>query len=108
MQPAKAQSKGATAERANSQKKARRRRPPRTAAVSTRHVVAAMRKAREDINLEELGIQVLKPKWAITGALILEVPGPNGKEKAAILKDRIEVALGEMEGMRVASPMKMT
>lgn len=41
-----------------------------------------IRLARERVNLEELGIEATKSKRALTGALILEIPGPESESKA--------------------------
>lgn len=65
-----------------------------------------MRVARERIDLKELGIQSLRPKRAATGAIVLEVPGPNGAEKAETLRERMAAALQDMEGVKVARPTK--
>lgn len=58
------------------------------------------------MNLEKLRVSALHPKRAITGALVLEIPGPDGIEKAKALKEKLQCALGNMEGMRVARPVK--
>lgn len=68
---------------------------------------AAMKTAQEKINLEDLGINTLKPRRVATGALILEIPGPDGKKKAIALKRRMEEALREMEGVKIGRPEKM-
>lgn len=67
-----------------------------------------MRVAQEAINLQELGIAELRPKRAATGAIVLEVPGPNGAERASALKERMENVLKGMERVRVARPVKKT
>lgn len=96
-------------ENSNPQKKTRR--PPRTATVTITcppdQYAAAMRKAREAINLEKLGIKSLRPKRAITGALVLEIPDPDGVKKATTLREKMEIALSDMEGVRVARPVKL-
>lgn len=89
-----------------------KRRPPRTAAVTLTcppdEYASAMRKVREQIKLEDLGIEALKPRKAVTGALILEIQGPDGKNKAKALKEKMEEALREMEGTKVTRPEKMS
>lgn len=84
-----------------------RKRPPRTAAVTLTcppdQYARAMRVAREKINLEDLGINTIKPRRAATGGLVLEISGPDGKEKAISLKEKMEEALQDMEGVRVRS-----
>lgn len=63
--------------------------------------------AQEAIDLKDLGIEELRPKRAVTGAIVLEVPGPNGAEKASALKQKMEEVLKDQEGVRVARPVKM-
>lgn len=86
------------------------RRVPRTAAVmlTCPHggYAEAVRVARSKIDLREMGIHSLRPKKAATGAMILEIPGPNGVEKAKALHTRMEEALTGMEGVRVSRPVK--
>lgn len=87
-----------------------KRRPPRTAAVTLTcppdRYAEAMRVVREQISLRELGIDALRPKRAATGALVLEISGPNGAERAVALRDKMAEALKNMEGARVARPVK--
>lgn len=94
----------------NQEKAVPKRRPPRTAAVTLTcppdGYAEAMRVAQEAINLQDIGIKELRPKRAATGAIVLEVPGPNGVERASVLKDRMEEALKGLEGVRVARPVK--
>lgn len=66
-----------------------------------------MKVARENVKLEDLGIQALKPRKAVSGAILLEIPGPNGGEKATALRDRMAEALKDMEGVKVTRPIKM-
>lgn len=88
-----------------------RRRPPRTAAVTLTcppgEYARVMQVAREKINLRDIGIEALRPRRAATGAIVLEVPGPNGPEKATALRDKMEEALRDIEGVKVAKPVKM-
>lgn len=101
--------KGTASPREAQNGKAPRRRLPRAAAVTLTcppdTYSEAMRTVRDKINLEDLDIPALRPKKAVTGAIILEIPGPNGAEKAAILKEKME-ALSGMEGVKVARPTK--
>lgn len=46
-------------------------------------------------------------KKAATGAIILEIPGPNGGEKVTALRDKMAEALKDIEEVRVARPIKM-
>lgn len=60
---------------------ATRRRPPRTAAVTltrkadTVQYADLLMEAKQRINLEELGINETLVKRAITGGIIIEIPG---------------------------------
>lgn len=93
------------------QRKAVRRRPPSKAAITLTcppdGYTEVMRTVTSQINLEDLGIQSLRPKRAATGALVLEVPGPDGAQKASSLKDKLAEVLRDVEGVRVARPIKM-
>lgn len=92
------------------EKKMSKRRPPRTAAITltcpSGQYAEVMAAAKSQINLEELNIQEIRPKRAMMGALILEIPGPDGAKKASSLKDRMEAVLKDMEGVRVNLPIK--
>lgn len=59
----------------------------------------------EEVSLEEFGIEGVWPKRAVTGALLFEIPGPNGAEKADRLAGRIQEVL-QGTGARVARPFK--
>lgn len=88
-----------------------KRKTPRTAAVTLTcpqgEYAQAMKTAREKINLREMGIETLRPRRAATGAIILEIPGPDSSGKAVVLRDKMEEALRDMEGVRVVRPVKM-
>ncbi|XP_020297222.1 uncharacterized protein LOC109861820 [Pseudomyrmex gracilis] len=64
-----------------------------------------MAKARAAINLADYGIAGLRPKRAITGGLILEVPGENGAERADALAKAMSALFAEDE-TRVSRPVK--
>lgn len=66
-----------------------------------------IRAARQKVDLAALGIPGLRPKRVQTGALILEIPGPEGAAKAEALADRMRTALSGIEGVRVARLRKM-
>ncbi|EFN68886.1 hypothetical protein EAG_11697, partial [Camponotus floridanus] len=78
-----------------------RRRAPRSAAVAIRGVVDgfsyadAMRMAKERILLKDLGINNTRIKRAMGGALLIEVLGPEGNERAQKLKEELSRVLGE-------------
>jgi hypothetical protein len=93
--------------------KARKLRPPRSAAVVLTLQPEAIKKgvtygqvlarAKENINLESLGISAIKFKKAATGARVLEVPGTASGEKADSLAKELEDKLGE-EVVRISRP----
>ncbi|XP_032690467.1 uncharacterized protein LOC116853467 [Odontomachus brunneus] len=62
--------------------------------------------ARSKVPLYELAIKNLRCKRAITGALLLEVPGPEGDKLTDTLASRLRVALTGEEGVRVDRPSK--
>lgn len=65
-----------------------------------------MRAAREKIPLEQLGITELRPRRALTGALILEVVGDKEGVKANSLAERLSEALAGKEGVTINRPYK--
>ncbi|XP_011858084.1 PREDICTED: uncharacterized protein LOC105555669 [Vollenhovia emeryi] len=66
-----------------------------------------MRIIKSQIQLEDLGISEVRPRRALTGALILEVLGEDAKVKADQLADKIKVVVGDTEGVKVARPTKL-
>ncbi|XP_061729214.1 uncharacterized protein LOC133534143 [Cydia pomonella] len=95
--------------------KPRKLRPPRSAAVVlTLHPDAEGRgvtyaqvlsRAKENIDLEQLGITAIKFKRAATGARVLELPGAANGEKADSLAKELAEKLGE-DIVRVSRPVK--
>jgi hypothetical protein len=87
-----------------------RRKPSRTAAVTITcppgEYAAIMGEARKNVSLSELGIPGVKVKRAITGALIMEVPGPKGPEKADKLAEKLANLFAARKGVKVARPSK--
>lgn len=86
--------------------------PPKTAAVtmtieegSSATYEGAMREVRKNGNLSDLGIGGLRWKRAITGGLIIEVPGEEGAQKADRLAAKMVEILGGT-GVRVSRPSK--
>ncbi|KYQ52276.1 hypothetical protein ALC60_08611 [Trachymyrmex zeteki] len=63
-------------------------------------------KARSSICLKDLGIEDLRPRRALTGALIFEVRGPESKAKADCLAEKLSAALAERDDVRVSRPAK--
>ncbi|XP_061729460.1 uncharacterized protein LOC133534384 [Cydia pomonella] len=95
--------------------KPRKLRPPRSAAVVlTLHPDAegkgvtyaqVLSRAKENIDLEQLGITAIKFKRAATGARVLELPGAANGEKADSLAKELAEKLGE-DIVRVSRPVK--
>lgn len=52
-------------------------------------------KAKEKVSLGNLGISNVRMRRAMNGALVMEIPGPDGKVLAGILRENLEVALGD-------------
>lgn len=66
-------------------------------------------KAKSNIlasHLKELGVDDLRARHLITGALILEVPGPNGVLDADSLAVALRTTLATEEGVTISRPMK--
>lgn len=60
-------------------------------------------KAREKVCLKELGIQTTVIRRAINGAIVIEVPGPQGKQLAGSLRSSLAEVLGD--DARVHNPV---
>lgn len=88
----------------------RLRRPPRTAVVAIRaknesvSYAEVLKKARQEVSLGELGIEVTRIKRGINGSLLIEIPGQKGSKKAKILADKLQDKLGESE-VTITRPM---
>ena len=63
-----------------------------------------MKEARTSINLQELGIQEVRPRKAVTGAMILEIPGDKEGSKADALAGRLSELLAFREGVNITRP----
>lgn len=78
-----------------------RRRPPKTAAVAIRIVKEDMsfadviRRARSEIPLDELGISDSRIRKSANGNLIIEIPGPDGSDKADLLTSKMRSVFRE-------------
>ncbi|XP_011878926.1 PREDICTED: uncharacterized protein LOC105568124 [Vollenhovia emeryi] len=100
-----------TAPEKKAPKKTGGQRNPRTQAVTLtcppETYAEGMRLVKSQINLEELGIDTLRPRRAQTGAIILEISGENAKEKADSLADKMRAVIGDREGVKVTRPAKM-
>ena len=105
--------KGSTARPPASGKKAPlpKLRPPSSAAIvvtcadptSYQEVIG---KARSSISLKDVGIEDLRPRRAITGALIWEVRGPESRVKANALAERLTAVFANRDDVRVSRPSK--
>ncbi|XP_018404617.1 PREDICTED: uncharacterized protein LOC108781200 [Cyphomyrmex costatus] len=89
-----------------------RRRAPRSAVVqiSCRGEVSyaeAMKFAKQNIKVEEFGIDDLRPRKARTGALLLEIPGVEGSKKADALANKMRQIFSGQENILVSRPEKM-
>lgn len=58
-----------------------------------RTIADVLREATARVDLEPLGIESLRPKRAMTRALILEVPGQGSAAKADVLAERLREAV---------------
>lgn len=69
---------------------------------------AIVAEAKRKIKLSDLGIEKgLKFKRAVTGALTLEIPGPDSAAHADALAERLSVLFATREDVRVSHPCKM-
>lgn len=50
-------------------------------------------KAKQNVSLDSLGIKNVRMRRAMSGALVIEIPGSNGKEQAGILRNSLEEVL---------------
>ncbi|RLU15211.1 hypothetical protein DMN91_012205 [Ooceraea biroi] len=78
----------------------RRRRPPRTAAVAIRvhsgvkkSYGEVLRQARQVLALETLGITDTRVRRTANGGTLIEIPGPDGANKANLLAGYLRTAL---------------
>jgi len=87
-----------------------RRRLPRSAAVlltaPTGQYSEAMSRAKKEISLEALGISSLRTRSALTGALLLEIPGVDNEAKADALASQMRRALDGMDGVSISRPSR--
>lgn len=87
-------------------------RPPNTTATAlevveelTADLGGALMLARSKMRLRDLGITEVKARRAVTGGMLLEIPGPDGEAKADTLATRTaEVLVGT--AVKVARPTK--
>jgi len=78
-----------------------RRRVPRAAAVSIKanadglSYADIIKRARESVNLKDLGITNPRMRRAANGSVIIEIAGPEGAIKADTLASRLREVIGE-------------
>ncbi|GAB1860699.1 CCHC-type domain-containing protein [Camponotus japonicus] len=75
-----------------------RRRPPKTVGVAIKgeegfSYADALKKARTEISLKEIGIDTTKIRRATNGGIIIEIPGAENKEKANVLVQKLKQIL---------------
>ncbi|XP_011858931.1 PREDICTED: uncharacterized protein LOC105556448 [Vollenhovia emeryi] len=107
--PEKGEAKGEEEEKKRARKP--RRRAPRTEAVAIKfpagELAQGRREIRAKVDLDALGIGPLRQRKAATGALILEVQGAEGSQKADKLAEEIRQVVKNKEGVRVSRPTKL-
>jgi len=76
-----------------------RRRPPKTVVIAIKgekegfSYADALKKARTEISLKEIGIGVTKIRKATNGGIIIEIPGAENKDKANLLVQKLKQVL---------------
>ena len=63
-------------------------------------------KTRSSISLKDVGIEDLRPRRAITGALIWEVRGPECRGKADKLAEKLAAVVVDRDDVKVSRPTK--
>ncbi|XP_029171147.1 uncharacterized protein LOC114940594 [Nylanderia fulva] len=85
----------------NGRPAAKKRRPPRTAAVAIKGTAegfsyaTALKKLRDEIKLPDLEIEKTTVRHAASGGIIIEVPGKDKAAKAELLKEKVRDILGD-------------
>ncbi|CAK9820202.1 hypothetical protein ANTQUA_LOCUS10541 [Anthophora quadrimaculata] len=115
--PDKGAKKGGGAPEKAGQRKAAPKPPrlgrvPRTAAIaltvtpeSTVTLGEAIASAKKKLTLAEVGLEALTYKRAVTGGLLMQIPGPEGAAKADTLAKKLEEAL-QGTGVKITRPCK--
>ncbi|XP_076545150.1 uncharacterized protein LOC143305430 [Osmia lignaria lignaria] len=94
-------------------KKPRLARSPNTSAVTltvapgAKTCSKAMLRARQEVDLAEIGITDLRPRRVATGGLVLEIAGTERVAKAVALASRLRTVFYRSEEVRVSCPVKM-
>lgn len=117
VQPAKKASKASSSQgskmpkKPTSKAKVRPGRPPKTAVITVTSTsngpsyAEIMMRARTNISLPDLGISEVRPKRAVTGGLILAIPGEGREEQAAKLTERMRVLFAN-KAVKIVKPAK--
>lgn len=85
-------------------------RPPRSAAVAVRipdgkiSYAEAMKKARREVDLEGMNLGDTRIRRDVTGGLLIQIPGKEGRKKARQLQNKLQEVLGG--DVRVTIPSK--
>nr|XP_012145702.1 PREDICTED: uncharacterized protein LOC100883183 [Megachile rotundata] len=94
------------------QKRVTALRPPRMAAVTLTVAQGAkvtyaeiLLKARQAVDLAQMGIQDIKVRKAITGGIVIGLPGEESRRKATELADKLQRTFTDGQ-VRVACPVK--
>ncbi|KYQ55824.1 Gag-Pol polyprotein [Trachymyrmex zeteki] len=66
-----------------------------------------MKLAKSRINIDEIGIEEIRPRKSRTGALLLEIPGIDSSNKANELASKLKEAFRERENILISRPEKM-
>ncbi|XP_076385624.1 uncharacterized protein LOC143264063 [Megachile rotundata] len=87
-------------------------RPPRMAAVTLTVAPGAetsyaqtLLRARQAVNLQEIGITDIKVRKAFTGGILIGVPGEEGRKKASALAEKLKETFDDGQ-VKVACPVK--
>lgn len=82
-------------------RKTTNRRAPRTAAIAIKGIgedfsyAEALKKARQNISTSDLGIEETRIRKSANGAVIIEIPGKEGNNKADQLRNKLVEVLGK-------------
>ncbi|XP_067211680.1 uncharacterized protein [Linepithema humile] len=89
----------------------KKRKVPNTAAVSlicpVGEYAAVMKRVTGEISLKEMGIPPTTPKAGQTGALIIQIPGPEGQKRADMLAQKMRNMFADRPEIRINRPQKM-
>ncbi|XP_045502712.1 uncharacterized protein LOC123699740 [Colias croceus] len=66
----------------------------------------AIKEAKAKVDLKEAGIDCVKFRQAITGATIIQIPGPGSGEKADLLASKLKTIFKD-KNIKVSRPVKM-